>query len=438
MIKRYNNYKKSSFDFIGEIPTEWNLIPLKLICSISKGKKPIEDYQDYEEGMLPYLSMEFLRNQNANNNTVFVRQDDNSVVFVEDNDLLILWDGSKAGEIVKAKKGALSSTMGKLNLFNTSFNVDYLTYYLKSCENFIQDNTIGMGIPHVDGNLLRSLLIAQPSIAEQFQIARYLDHQTSLIDEIINRKEKQIELLKEKRQAIINEAIAKGLVPNAKMKDSGIDWLGGIPEEWDIVQLKRFVLDHRQGYYSSKDYDDSGFKVARITDIKENNILDISESPYYDLPESEIKEFILKNGDFVFQRTGAHKKIGVYRGNEPAIYGSFLIRFRFDNSKIDPDYLLLYFESLVYQKQLNASIHGGVNPNIHAENIKECLVVLPTKEEQISLKKYLAAHKEQIILIIDKLLQQIEKLKEYRQSIISEAVTGKIDVRDWQPNHNLN
>jgi type I restriction enzyme S subunit len=144
---------------------------------------------------------------------MYVKADDDSVVLVDENDLLILWDGSKSGEIVKAKNGALSSTMGKIHIEDKSFNLDYLTYFLKCAEPFLQSNTIGMGIPHVDNEMARIYCLIPP-IQEQTKIAQYLDRQTATIDQLIQQKEKLIELLKEKRQAVINEAVTKGLDPN--------------------------------------------------------------------------------------------------------------------------------------------------------------------------------------------------------------------------------
>jgi type I restriction enzyme S subunit len=261
MIKPYDKYKESGIEWIGQIPKEWSQTQLKYISSISKGRKAKDDYQDFKEGMIPYLSMEYLRNQTESPSYVFA--DDSSIVLVDEKDLLILWDGSKAGEIVKAKKGALSSTMGKIHVESDLYDLNFLSYYLKNAERFIQSNTVGMGIPHVSGEVLRTLFITFPNRNEQTTIANYLDHQTVIIDQLIQQKEKLIAMLKEKRQAVINEAVTKGLPaeaaakaglnPNAKMKDSGIEWLGEVPAEWNIKRL-RYLGKCQNGVSQGSEY----------------------------------------------------------------------------------------------------------------------------------------------------------------------------------------
>ena len=247
-MKTYEKYIDSEIDWVGLVPSNWRQTQLKYISSISKGRKAKEDFQDFKEGMIPYLSMEYLRSQTESPSFVFT--DDPNIVLVEEQDLLILWDGSKAGEIVKAKQGALSSTMGKIHVESDLFDLNYLTYYLKNAERYIQANTVGMGIPHVSGEVLRTLYITFPKKEEQTQIAQYLAHKTTIIDQLILQKEKLIELLKEKRQAVINEAVTKGLNPNAKMKDSGIEWLGEMPEHWKVIKLKH-VVDMKSGNFIS-------------------------------------------------------------------------------------------------------------------------------------------------------------------------------------------
>jgi type I restriction enzyme S subunit len=275
MIKPYDKYKESGIEWIGQIPKEWSQTQLKYISSISKGRKAKDDYQDFKEGMIPYLSMEYLRNQTESPSYVFA--DDSSIVLVDEKDLLILWDGSKAGEIVKAKKGALSSTMGKIHVESDLYDLNFLSYYLKNAERFIQSNTVGMGIPHVSGEVLRTLFITFPNRNEQTTIANYLDHQTVIIDQLIQQKEKLIAMLKEKRQAVINEAVTKGLPaeaaakaglnPNAKMKDSGIEWLGEVPEDWLLTKMKfgcQFIFDGTHGSFSRVD---EGYRLLSVRNI---------------------------------------------------------------------------------------------------------------------------------------------------------------------------
>lgn len=449
MMNEYQKYKETSLEYVGAVPSEWNLVPLKFICSVSKGKKPVQDYQDYEEGMLPYLSMEFLRNQNANNNTVYVKNDDSTVVFVDDNDLLILWDGSKAGEVVKAKKGALSSTMAKLELIGNTFNIDYLTYYLKSCESFIQDNTIGMGIPHVNGNILRTLLIAQPNPIEQSQIVQFLDYQTSLIDEIISSKEKQIDLLKEKRQAIINELVTKGLDTNALMKDSGLEWLGEIPEHWNTIKLKYLIDALESGVSVNSEGSPIDFESDEIGVLKTSCVFGYCFNPdenkkVVDEEISRVKCPVRANS-IIISRMNTPELVGA-SGFVDKDYENLFLPDRLwqtvfkEDIKFDVEFISYVLISETY-KELYGTLATGTSPsmkNISQSSFLDIPIPELPFEEQVSIKDTIKSKKKEIERLIELQIESVNKLKEYRQSIISEAVTGKIDVRDWQPNNNLN
>ena len=238
-MKQYETYKESGAEWIGEIPESWKSVNLKWISNITKGKKPKVDFDENGENLLPYLSMEFLRGKTSN--PTYASIEEKGLVHIDDGDILILWDGSKAGEIVKAKKGILSSTMAKIEINDNNFESNYLNYLLQLGERHVQEHTIGMGIPHVSGDILKMLPMLVPSPQEQTQIATYLDFKTGLIDSIISQKEELIKKLKEQRQAIINEAVTKGLNKDVKLKDSGIEWLGDIPEHWVISKFKYFA-----------------------------------------------------------------------------------------------------------------------------------------------------------------------------------------------------
>jgi len=428
MMKKYEQYKESGIEWIGKIPISWDQTQLKYITSISKGKKPKEDFQDFAEGMVPYLSMEFLRNQTEN--PTYVNKNDENVVLVEDTDLLILWDGSKAGEIVKAKNGALSSTMGKIRLESFKIDLNFLTYYLKNAETYLQANTVGMGIPHVSGEILKTLPILFPSLPEQTAIARYLDHQTALIDQLIQQKEKLVALLKEKRQAVINEAVTKGLNPNAKMKDSGIEWLGEVPEEWEVTKMK-FIATITRG--------------AILRPVDEPTYFDDNgEWTYLNISDATKCNKYLFEGKLRLSELGSIKSARVYPDNliltASATIGKPFINkipvcvhdgfIPITNIKCSIDYLYHYLRN----PQLYVGL-GKVNTqkNLYLDEVKDMFVTQPPIKEQFEIVAFLEKHE----LINNKLLQQIKtqisKLKEYRQSIISEAVTGKVDLREWVP-----
>jgi type I restriction enzyme S subunit len=174
-------------------------ISLKYLVEITKGKKPKYEIDVYSEGLIPYLSMDYLRGKNLS--PIYVDETKDSIVRVNNNDLLILWDGSKAGEIVYGKEGALSSTMAKIDIVSSKVTKAYLTYFLIHSQADIQGNTVGMGIPHVNGEDLKNLSVYLSSKQTQIRIAEFLDKKTEEINAIIEKKEAILLRLEEKKKS---------------------------------------------------------------------------------------------------------------------------------------------------------------------------------------------------------------------------------------------
>ena len=431
-MKTYEQYIESRFDWIGNVPYHWKLGALKYVSTILKGKKAKEDYQDYAENLIPYLSMEYLRNQTES--PVYVKENDESIVHVNQCDLLILWDGSKAGEIVKAKNGALSSTMGKITITDTGINKEFLAYYLKSCEPYLQSNRVGMGIPHVDGDILKNLPVFLPAVEEQIQIVRFLDNQTGIIEGLITKKEKLIEKLKEKRQAIINEAVTKGLDPNAKMKDSGIEWMGAIPIHWKVARIGHYTQLIRGA--SPRPAGDARFfggnfmpwiTVGEVTNGDDKYLT--STENYLTKEGSELSRIIFPE-TLLLSNSGA--TLGVPKISKiTGCINDGSVAFVGFNKKLDRDFLFYFFKTHtdIYRQEMS----GYGQPNLNTDIIKSTFLPLPPIEEQIKITKFIETQFVEYDNLITLSKMQLDKLRKYRQSLIAEAVTGKIDVRDWEP-----
>ncbi len=423
-MSKYQSYKPSGVEWIGEIPNEWSIKRLTYSFKIQKGKIPSELVDEPIVNGLPYLSMDVLR---GNEPTEFSK--DKNIVEVEDGDIGILWDGSNSGEIIKINRnGILSSTVSLLTIIDKGLIKEFGYYLLKLFENDFKSNTTGMGIPHVNGNYVRETKLIIPPLHDQNQIVQFLNQKTELIDKLISTKERKITLLNEQRTSLINQFVTKGFNPNVKMKDTGIEWIGEIPEHWIISKLKWITLEHRQGYYSSNDYDDSGYRMVRITDINDDNTITVENSPFYEIEETDYLRFGLTNGDFLFPRTGGVGRFGIFDSHIQSIYGSFLIRFRFTNEIIH-SFIKFYLNSSIFLTEIEKEIHGGVNKNVHVENIKDCIIVYPkSTSEQLQIVKHLDEKTKEIDDLVELEQKKIDLLKEYRQSLISEVVTGKIKV----------
>ena len=405
-MKQYETYKESGAEWIGEIPESWKSVNLKWISNITKGKKPKVDFDENGENLLPYLSMEFLRGKTSN--PTYASIEEKGLVHIDDGDILILWDGSKAGEIVKAKKGILSSTMAKIEINDNNFESNYLNYLLQLGERHVQEHTIGMGIPHVSGDILKMLPMLVPSPQEQTQIATYLDFKTGLIDSIISQKEDLIKKLKEQRQAIINEAVTKGLNKDVKLKDSGIEWLGDIPEHWVISKFKYF---------------------ATIRNGKDQKGVLVENGKYPILGTGgefgRASEFLYDKPSVLLGRKGTIDKPQFIEEPFWTVDTLFYTEIHED---VSPKYLF-YLSTLI---PFNLLQESSAVPSMTQDKLHNVFLTKPIKEEQNKIVKHIENEMNKMDLLISKAKESIQKLKEYRQSLISEAVTGKIDVRDWQ------
>lgn len=211
-------------------------------------------------------------------------------------------------------------------------------------------------------------------------------------------------------------------------RDSGIEWLGDIPEHWEYNVIRRDLIEHKQGFYTTEAYNDDGVKLLRITDIKSSGHINYDKCPRV-VMDSEDKHFLLKNGDFVFARTGGAGSFG-YITNliEDVLFASYLIRFRF-NSNFKKDFLKYYFLSMSFINSIESNIHGGVNKNIHAEDIKDSFIAKPSLSEQQTIANYLDKATSIIDTLIVKQTRLIALLKEKRQAVISTAVTRGLDSK---------
>ena len=427
-MNTYSSYKGSGVEWIGEIPSGWDTIKcgyLFRVVSLKNniGEQNLSVYRDY--GVIQRDSRDDNHNRVSEDISNYKLVDVGNFVFNK----MKCWMGSLG---VSKFRGIVSPSYTVCET-TQPFDGKYLHHLLRS-KLYIQEfESLSYGVRVGQWELrfhdFRDILSVFPPLQEQQQISNYLDHKTQQIESLIEKTQQKIELLKEQRISLINQVVTKGLNPDVEMKNSGVEWIGEIPSGWDTIRIKYITSDHRQGYYSSSPYDDNGYRVVRITDINDNHSINIDNSPSYNLEQLDYERFKLEKGDFLFPRTGGVGRFGVFDSSIESIYGSFLIRFRF-NHLIKGGLLKYLFESDIYLGQIKSEIHGGVNQNVHVENIKECYIPITSPTEQQQIVDYLDKETTKIDSTIEKETQRIDLLKEYRQSLISEVVTGKVDIRD--------
>lgn len=427
-MRKYDNLKKSGVEFLGSIPEDWSISKIKYVVNFQKGKNPAILETEEVEGSKVYLTMDFLRGAPKH---IFYVHNPTSYFSVKENEILLLWDGANAGEFILAKDGVLSSTMAKVEV--KSMMQRYAWYFFKYFEKFLKSSSIGMGIPHVNGHLLRNAMILIPPNKEQKAIATFLDRKTSEIDTLINKKKQLIALLKEERTAIINHAVTKGIDPNVKYKDSGIDWIGEIPEHWEVKRLKHFVKDKlRYGANESAELDNPDFpRYIRITDFGSDGTL--KENTFKSLPPDVANDYLLENGDLLFARSGATvgKTFLFDKYTGKACYAGYLIKATFNHEKVNPKIPYYYSKTTYYENWKESIFQQATIQNIGADKYNQFLIAIsPIIDEQRDIVSYIEKKSFEIESIINKAEKEIELLQEYKTALISEVVTGKVDVRD--------
>ncbi len=423
-MKKYDRYKKTNIDWIGDIPEHWEVKKLRYVSShIFAGGTPstnIEEYWNRND----YIWLPSGRIQNKEiqktEDEKYVSQfglDNSSTKLIEANTTLIALTGATCGNVGYLTFDACANQSVVSIKSDKSFNSKFLFYYLLSQKEPIVLKKSGGAQGGINTEDVKSLDFVTPSIDEQTQISTYLDKKTSLIDKLINNNKRLIKLLEEKRIALINKVITKGLDPNVKMKDSGIEWIGDIPEHWEILRLK-----YAAQLVTEKATEEPALRKVALENIQSKKSKYIETSNDF-----QGNGVAFKEGDVLYGKLRPYLvKVWVAEFEGLAVGDFFVLR----NNKniISQDYLRYLLMSDLYTQLINSSTFGAKMPRVSWEFMTNIRLVLPTLSEQVELVSYLDALTEKIDRRIQLFNDQNVLLKEYRQSLISNVVTGKIKV----------
>ncbi|MDE1306317.1 restriction endonuclease subunit S [Vibrio aestuarianus] len=305
----------------------------------------------------------------------------------------------------------------------------------------IRDAVKGVKVFSVTQAILKNVSVWLPSFEEQQKIANFLDHETAKIDTLIAKQEKLIELLKEKRQAVISHAVTKGLNPDAPMKDSGVEWLGEVPEHWGKVAFKQFIKTRKGVAFSTSDFCDSGIRVVKASDIKQ---LSLRKSDVF-LPETFTKKYpkaYLNQGNIILSTVGStpdvkNSAVGQIAMVPKELDGTLLnqntVVFDPTVEAIDRNYLFLLLQTRAYRDHLDLHAHGTANQaSLNVADMLDFKCFIPSIDEQHQIAEYLKQFLRTVSGLETKAISAIELMKERKTALISAVVTGKIDVRNWQ------
>lgn len=438
-MKPYSSYKDSRIEWISDIPEEWMIVPLKYQFKLVSGFPFDSDLLTIEESDLPVIR---IGNVSSGRIDVFYQGDlNNNIPIVDTGDLIISLTGDFIVRIWNNKKSLLNQRCGLIRpIFNV--NTKYLFYFLPETLKVMGDTKYFTTLKNLSNKEIESIRVLRPSPPEQQSIVSFLDLKTQQIDDLIEKTQKKIELLKEQRISLINHCVTKGLNPNIEMKDSGIEWIGEIPSHWDVNRIKYMKSS---GKYSLVDgpfgsnlktehYVDNGdvyiVESGFVTSGKFEYIRDfktITNEHFETIKRSECNE-----GDIIIS------KIGEYYGMcgiLPKLDKKTVVSGNSISLTISDNYNTHFVHQVILQHHINGTFKKEVQqtgqPFISLGVISNLSVPIPPLYEQNQIVDYLGDYTQKIDSTIEKETQRIELLKEYRQSLISEVVTGKIDVREW-------
>ena len=437
--KPYLAYKDSGVEWLGEIPEGWTILRIKYSGGIRYGIGEPPKY--YEEGIPLLRATNVHEGKIYSDGLVYVEPKDipnERIVWLASGDIIVVRSGAYTGDSALVTDEYAGSIAGfDLVIKSICISSKYLSYsllcpYLREGQLF--QYRMRAAQPHLNAEELGSCIVMRPPVDEQKHISGFLDRQTSKLDALLAKYERLLELLAEKRSALISLAVTKGLDPEAPMKDSGVEWLGEIPEGWEAIRLK-YVAPLQGGYaFKSEAYQEDGIPIIKMSNLN-RGCLDFSDATH--IPPTEcMSSFALHEGDILLGMSGSLGDTGsvgnyaiVYKQDLPCQLNQRVGRFQIRSSMVS-DFLLYFISSRSFSEPVILDSIGTAQFNISPETIGNISISFPPQPDQVQICACLYHETFKIDALVAKVERAVELLKEYRVALISAAVTGKIDLRE--------
>lgn len=439
----YPEYKDSGVEWLDYLPQHWKTVSLKMLIDVRDGTHDTPSYVEASESSFPLVTSKDVTGGKIDlaHCKQISKEDYESIIkrsAVSIGDILMPMIGTVGFPILVKDESNIA--IKNLALFKTSdtnhlINKIFLLYFLNSNECSLQFSLESRGGVQnfVSLGTLRNLGLPLVSIQEQTKIATFLDHETAKIDTLIEKQQKLIELLKEKRQAVISHAVTKGLNPDAPMKDSGVEWLGEVPEHWSVSKIKNFATIE-SGHTPSKTKEEYWINCTipwvSLNDSQQLKVVDYIDETKYNISElgmANSSAHLLPEKAVVFTRDAS---IGLSAiTTKPMAVSQHLIAWICNECCLIPEYLLLVFYAM--ESEFDRYTSGATLKTIGMDNVRSLTAAFPPIYEQEEIINWAFENRQKIKTSINGSEKIITLLKERRTALISAAVTGKIDVRHW-------
>jgi type I restriction enzyme S subunit len=400
-----SGYKQTE---VGVIPEEWRVVTVKEVAAITTGKRNTQDR--LQDGAYPF----FVRSQTI--------ERINSYSY-DGEAVLTAGDGVGTGKVFHYIKGKFDFHQRVYKISDFRRGMDGFYFYLYFSNHFydrIMSMTAKSSVDSVRLEMIADMPIPVPPEPEQRAIAAAL----SDVDELIGALDRLIAKKRDLKQAAMQQLLTgKQRLPGfdhtgGNLKQTEVGW---IPEDWAVTEVTDITRSHKQGFYTTDEYVDNGVRLVRITDLK-NPLIDYASMPMLHISRNDFDYYKINIGDFLFARSGAIGRYGIVHEDVEAIFGSYIIRFVFDSSKVDNEYFGFLYETAVVWKQLLSITQGSSNININALNIKSITIPLPPIEEQNAIVAILSDMDAEIAA----LEARRDKVQALKQGMMQQLLTGNI------------
>ena len=436
--QKYAEYKDSGIEWLGEIPSHWTATALKRYSRITDGSHHSPKIEI--EGF-PFVSVTDVGINNINFFDAKKITETDYLRLVKEgckpavNDVLLTKDGTIGRACIVTEDMPDFVILSSLGLItpNKEISSHFLYYYLVSGINVDQMNSVihGSALKRMTINKINDLILTFPDFYEQEKIASFLDHETAKIDSLIAKQEKLIELLKEKRQAVISHAVTKGLNPDVAMKDSGVEWLGQVPEHWQKKILKYIVSQQGGG---TPDKSNLSFWDGDIPWVSPKDM----KVDYISTSQDKITVKAIEQSSTKLVPIGS--VLMVVRGmilihsvpvalTQEAVTINQDMKALIPNNDLDSEYFLYLLKGLKDYLLDYVETSGHGTKCLRSDDFMNMPLFLPNVEEQKNIVQYIKNKSEVFDSLINKAESAIQLMQERRTALISSAVTGKIDVR---------
>ena len=440
-LKPYPEYKDSGVPWLGRVPGHWTTAAVKRHYAIQLGKMLQGQPSGPDDREVLYLKaqhVQWFAVRTANAPKMWASSRDVRQFGIVTGDLLVC-EGGEGGRcgIVKdiAEPYIIQNALHRVRPIDQCRN-DFLQYVMSAVATTGWFDAINnkATIAHFTREKFGSLGLPIPSPNEQSAIVRYLDHIDRRIQQYIRAKRRLIALLNEQKQAIIHRAVTRGLDPNVRLKSSGVDWLGEVPEHWEVVPLRRvisFVTSGSRGWANF--YSETGDIFLQSGNLGRSMALNLSVIQYVQPPQgSEGERTEVRRDDVLVCITGALTgNVALVDVDLPAraFVNQHIALVRPSQAMIYPQYLAFALHSEVGRIQFKTSEYGGTKQGLGLEDVKSALVPLPPLSEQIAICSELNVRVAGLATAISNAHREISFLREYGTRLIADVVTGKLDVR---------